>query len=100
MATYHTKFDVDFDERFDINLVKKVALSFVVSNLKAADEVWVVSKGAAQSLRDIGYTGEYQVMENGTVLPGEFHPRRNRTRFLWKSMVFPRKNWSLSMLAG
>lgn len=66
VATYHTKFDVDFEERFDINLFRKIALNFIVSNLKAADEVWVVSKGAAKSLRDIGYTGDYQVMENGT----------------------------------
>ncbi len=78
VATYHTKFDVDFDERFDINLVKKVALSFVVSNLKAADEVWVVSKGAAQSLRDIGYTGEYQVMENGTDFARGISPQKEQ----------------------
>ncbi len=66
VVTYHTKFDLDFEERFDIPLFRKIALSFVLGNIKAADEVWAVSKGAGESLRQIGYTGQYYVMENGT----------------------------------
>ena len=69
VVTYHTKFDIDFEERFDIPLFQKIALNFVLSNIKAADEVWAVSKGAGESLRQIGYDGEYYVMENGTDFP-------------------------------
>ncbi len=67
--TYHTKFDVDIDARVKINSIRKIAKKFVLSNIRAADEVWVVTETAAQSLRSFGYSGEYRVMENGTDFP-------------------------------
>lgn len=78
VVTYHTKFDVDFEERFDIPLFQKIALNFVLSNIKAADEVWAVSKGAGESLRQIGYDGEYFVMENGTDFPRGVSPQKEQ----------------------
>lgn len=64
--TYHTKFDIDFQTRLRIRSLCKVAEKFICRNISKADEVWVVSEGAAQSLRKIGYKGEYRVMKNGT----------------------------------
>jgi len=63
--TYHTKFDVDIDKRAPkpANVVMK---QLVKSNLHAANEVWVVSRGAVESLRHMGYNGPFKVMENGT----------------------------------
>jgi len=34
-------------------------------NNKVSDEVWVVSRGAGENLRCLGYTGEYRVVSNG-----------------------------------
>jgi hypothetical protein len=46
--------------------MRKVAMKFVLENVKAADEIWVVTKASAYALRDIGYDGPWHVMENGT----------------------------------
>ena len=64
--TYHTKFDVELERRIKSKYFLKIARKFVLKNIKRADEVWVVSDGAAKSLRDIGYKGDYKVMKNGT----------------------------------
>ena len=69
VLTYHTKFEVDLEKRLSSSVGRKVALSFVLHNVKAADEVWTVTKKCGESLRAIGYEGDYRVMENGTDFP-------------------------------
>ncbi|OJV66633.1 MAG: hypothetical protein BGO41_04205 [Clostridiales bacterium 38-18] len=64
--TYHTKFDVDIEKRIAFNPLRKVSIKFLMSNINACDEVWVVSEGAGENLVQLGYEGEFQVMENGT----------------------------------
>lgn len=64
--TYHTKFDVDIDKRVKYGPVRKVSIKFILNNINACDEVWVVSNGAGENLKSLGYTGEYVVMRNGT----------------------------------
>ncbi len=64
--TYHTKFDYDIERRIAINPIRKASVKFLIDNIRACDEVWVVSSGAGENLRSLGYTGSYIVMENGT----------------------------------
>jgi 1,2-diacylglycerol 3-alpha-glucosyltransferase len=64
--TYHTKFNIDIEKRVAFNPVRNASVRFLLSNINACDEVWVVSEGAGENLRSLGYTGEYRVMENGT----------------------------------
>ena len=64
--TYHTKFEYDIQRRVAFTPVRKASVKFLLSNIEACDEVWVVSEGAGQNLRSLGYTGSYLVMENGT----------------------------------
>ncbi len=64
--TYHTKFDVDIEKRIAFNPLRKVSIKFLMSNINACDEVWVVSEGAGENLVQLGYEGEFQIMENGT----------------------------------
>ena len=66
--TYHTKFDVDVAKLLRGRLLQESALYVLASNISACDEVWVVSHGAGENLRSIGYQGDYQVMENGVDL--------------------------------
>ena len=66
VLTYHTKFDIDISKRIALHGFRKIAMRFLLENINAADEIWVVTEGCAQSLRDIGYKGSYMVMENGT----------------------------------
>ena len=75
--TYHTKFDIDIARALEGKLLQTAALRMLVSNIGASDEVWVVSRGAGENLRGIGYTGDYVVMENGVDFPrGAADPER------------------------
>lgn len=64
--TYHTKFDVDIEKRIALNPLKNASIKFLLNNINACDEVWVVSEGAGENLKSLGYEGDYYLMENGT----------------------------------
>ena len=67
--TYHTKYDIDIATALKGELLKEAAVRMLVASVEACDEVWVVSRGAGENLRHLGFTGEYRVMENGVDLP-------------------------------
>ncbi|MCR4923894.1 MAG: glycosyltransferase [Lachnospiraceae bacterium] len=69
ILTYHTKFDVDIGRAVKLKVAKDETIKAVVSNVSAFDEVWAVSKGAGDNLRDLGYEGEIVVMDNGVDIP-------------------------------
>ncbi len=75
--TYHTKFDIDIGKRVALRPMQEVSLHFLVSNINACDEVWVVSEGAGENLRSIGYKGQYIVMPNGTDFTRGRSPRQD-----------------------
>lgn len=64
--TYHTKYEVDTAKFLPNKRLQKALLRFILHNVKLADEVWTVSQGAGESLREIGYRGDFRVMSNGT----------------------------------
>lgn len=63
--TYHTKFDIDIAKAVKSKIIQKEAVHALVSNIEACDEVWVVSRGAGENLRSLGYEGDYRVVSNG-----------------------------------
>ncbi len=67
--TYHTKFDVDIARAVGEGFLKKETIKAMVSNISACDDVWVVSEGAGENLKSLGYEGEYRVMSNGVDFP-------------------------------
>lgn len=69
VLTYHTKYEFDFEARIPTPLIKRRAYGMLLNNIKSADEVWVTSKGTAESLRKVGYHGDFVVMPNGCDLP-------------------------------
>lgn len=69
VLTYHTKYEYDIDKRVPTRHAKDFAYHFLRNNINAADEVWVTSEGTVDSLRKIGYQGDYIVMPNGCDLP-------------------------------
>jgi len=75
VMTYHTKFDIDIEKAVRGKLLQEGAISALVANISACDEVWVVSDGAGQNLRSLGYEGEYTVMQNGVDVPRGRLPR-------------------------
>ncbi len=69
VLTYHTKFDIDIQNSISIKSMQKTAIRLLVANVAACDEVWVVSHGAGENLRSLGYEGDYVLMENGVDFP-------------------------------
>ncbi|MCD7872164.1 MAG: glycosyltransferase [Clostridiales bacterium] len=69
ILTYHTKYEYDFERRIPGQPLKRRAYGMLLNNIKCADEVWVTSRGTAESLRKVGYTGDYIIMPNGCDLP-------------------------------
>ncbi len=69
VLTYHSKFDIDIKKAVELGFIQTAAIKFIVNNIEACDEVWVVSEGAGENLRSLGYQGDYKVMQNGADFP-------------------------------
>ncbi len=69
VLTYHTKFDIDIAKAIKGKALQEGAIRALVQNVSACDEVWVVSEGAGENLRSLGFEGTYTVMENGVDVP-------------------------------
>ena len=61
--------DKDFIKSCDVPGPTKEAIRAMISNIEACDDVWVVSEGAGENLRSLGYQGEYRIMPNGVDFP-------------------------------
>lgn len=66
VLTYHTKYEYDIEKFVHVGRLQKVIKRFIRHNINLADEVWAVSQGAGESLRVMGYQGDFRVMPNGT----------------------------------
>jgi len=69
IMTYHTKFDVDFENVFDSNLLQTAAKKIIVSNIESCDDIWAVSRGAGENMKSLGCGRDYMVMDNGVDFP-------------------------------
>lgn len=63
--TYHTKYEIDIARMVKIKAIAQEGIRGLVNNVEACDEVWTVSRGAGESLKALGYQGDYRVMNNG-----------------------------------
>ena len=67
--TYHTKFDIDIANKISSKSLQHAVQKFLVSGISACDEVWAVSRGAGENLKNLGYEDDYIVMPNGVDMP-------------------------------
>lgn len=67
--TYHTKFDIDIGKYVSNPKMNKIVTKFILKNISFSDEVWAVSNGGAENLRQLGFNGDIRVMPNGTDFP-------------------------------
>ncbi|MBQ8095113.1 MAG: glycosyltransferase [Clostridia bacterium] len=63
--TYHTKYDIDIRRAVRNKSLAEESIKAMVGNIEACDDVWVVSRGAGESLKELGFSGNYLVMDNG-----------------------------------
>jgi len=66
IATFHSKFYDDFKQVLKIDAFAKLCTRIVIDFFNRTDQVWTVSKGAADTLREYGYKGHIEVVPNGT----------------------------------
>jgi len=66
VATFHSKFYDDFKQVLKIDAFAKLCTRVVIDFFSRTDQVWTVSKGAADTLREYGYKGHIEVVPNGT----------------------------------
>lgn len=71
VLTYHTKFDIDIANILKSKALQDIGKRALLENINACDEVWAVSRGAAENLHSLGYEGECVIMQNGVDLPRE-----------------------------
>lgn len=69
VMTYHTKYDVDIENLIKGKVLQREAIKALVESVSSVDELWVVSNGAGENIRSLGYTGDYVVMPNGVDMP-------------------------------
>ena len=65
ILTYHTKFDLDIQRLIKNKHFQEFAISQMIKNISACDEIWAVNRGAGENLKSLGYKGDYVVMKNG-----------------------------------
>ncbi len=65
IMTYHTKFDIEIKKALKNPMLEKSVIKMLVESVSTCNELWVVSNGAGESLKSLGYKGDYVVMNNG-----------------------------------
>ncbi len=66
VATFHSKFREDFCRALPIKCVVRDRVKRVVDFLYSVDSVWIPQVSVATTLREYGYLGPFEVVENGT----------------------------------
>jgi len=66
VATFHSKFYDDFKQVLKIDAFAKICTRIVIDYFNRVDQVWTVSKGAADTLREYGYKGHIEIVPNGS----------------------------------
>lgn len=66
IGTFHSKFYDDFLRVTHNASLAQLGVRYVADYFERCDEVWAVSRQAADTLRSYGYRGDVVVMENGT----------------------------------
>ncbi|MDD3663263.1 MAG: glycosyltransferase [Spirochaetia bacterium] len=65
IATFHSKYRDDFQRIFAIKSIVDDQIKRIVDFYYSVNHVWVPQESVARTLREYGYKGPYEVMENG-----------------------------------
>lgn len=66
VATFHSKFRDDFTRAVNNKQITKWMLNEVIRFFEAADEVWIPQASVEDTIREYGYKGKLEVVNNGT----------------------------------
>lgn len=66
VGSFHTKFYDDILQITGVKTIAKIGSKSTADFFSKCDEVWAVSEGTGETLREYGYKGEIVVMPNGS----------------------------------
>nr|WP_320057999.1 glycosyltransferase family 4 protein [uncultured Bacteroides sp.] len=70
VATFHSKYRADFERAISSKLVVDILIKRVIRFYEAADEVWIPQATVEETLREYGYKGKVEVVDNGNDFVG------------------------------
>ncbi len=82
VATFHSKYRADFERVVPSKTIVDYLVKNIVDFYSQADEVWVPQAGVAETLREYGYRGRVEVVDNGNDMAtaDDITPLRNEGR--------------------
>ena len=72
VATFHSKFKDDFRKVIPSDMVVDQAIKIVMEFFDHADEVWVPQASVEEVIREYGYKGHVEVVDNGSDLVADY----------------------------
>ena len=69
IGTFHSKYHEDILRVTRSEGLAAIGVRYVADFFDRCDEVWTVSRAAAQTLRSYGYHGRIEIVHNGTDIP-------------------------------
>ncbi len=72
VATFHSKFKDDFREVIPSDMVVDQAIKVVMEFFEHADEVWVPQASVEEVIREYGFKGHVEVVDNGSDLVADY----------------------------
>jgi len=72
VATFHSKYRDDFSRVIPSSKMVDFIIKQIVSFYEKADQVWVPQESVAEVIREYGYKGHVEVVENGSDLVADY----------------------------
>jgi len=65
VATFHSKYRQDFERAVHSKFIVDLAIKDIMAFYESADEVWIPQASVEDTIREYGYKGRVEVVENG-----------------------------------
>jgi len=66
VATFHTKYREDFKKALPGEMFVDFMMTLTMDFYNSVDKVWVPNRATGETLKEYGFTGEFEIMPNGT----------------------------------
>lgn len=66
VTTFHSKYRQDFERAVPSKFIVDIAIKQIVKFYEQADEVWISQSSVEPTLREYGYRGRVEIVENGS----------------------------------
>lgn len=66
VATFHSKLRDDFRRLFKNKIVVDIIIKNIIKFYESADEVWLPQASVEETIREYGYKGKVEIVDNGT----------------------------------